>query len=939
MTALLERERELAELATAIGQVGEGQGCAIAIEAAAGLGKTRLLRAAREAGAGAELDVLFARATELERDFPFALVRQLFENPLRKLPAAEREEVLEGAGAARGALGLEAEDGDRDSFAVLHGLYWVTAALSERRPLLLAIDDAHSADAASLDFLGFLLPRLEELPVLIVLGCRPDEPDPSGGLARLLADTSIRHLRPAPLSGGATTELLAGELDRRPDETFAAACHEVSGGNPFLLQELARTLVERGVEPTADRIEEMETLAPERVSRTVLTRLERLPAEARAVARALAVLGDGSELPFVAELAGIDPEQAARTGDDLRAAGVLDSGPSLRFVHPLVRNAVYAEIPSGERTQAHGRAAVLLRDHGASSELIATQLMASEPGQDPGTVETLLEIGNRALAAGAPRSAVAYLTRALREPPADELRPAVLEPLMIAAFRATDQAAFADIEADVFAEMDRDPSLRPRWAVALTMAMAMSGRFEELASTLGKAVEVAVAEDDVERVFRLEAQLKTIALLGVPAPEVDLERYAGKIDPGSIAGRLAATMEARAAMVEGTAADAADAARRALGDDAIIFAEESEVAGPVLAVMILAVAGDVGAAGRAAGKAMAMARESGDTAALIRALYISAFVAWADGDLLCAEPDMRQAMDLARMAGIVPLVMMFAPALMEILIERDELAAAEALLASTGMTAGPVPMNVLFNMLLMTRGHLRLEQGEFEQAAEDFSLYSQRMEEMRMASGIVVSAPYRARAMVAVGEGERARELMARMLRIAEAWGEPTTISHVLRGVAIAGARDEAVETFELAVTTMEGSQRRLQRAHALVDLGEALRRDGRRAEARPRLREGYELARRLGAVRVAKRAHAELEASGEKVRRYAPIGVESLTPSERRVADLAVSGMTNRQIAQTLFVTVKTVESHLSAAYDKLDVGSRRELPAVLAAADPESG
>jgi DNA-binding NarL/FixJ family response regulator len=96
-------------------------------------------------------------------------------------------------------------------------------------------------------------------------------------------------------------------------------------------------------------------------------------------------------------------------------------------------------------------------------------------------------------------------------------------------------------------------------------------------------------------------------------------------------------------------------------------------------------------------------------------------------------------------------------------------------------------------------------------------------------------------------------------------------------------------------------------------------------------LRKAFDVARHGGAIRVAQRAHGELQATGEKIRPYAPIGVESLTPSERRVADLAASGMTNRQIAQSLFVTVKTVEAHLSAAYDKLDISSRRQLPDAL--------
>lgn len=129
----------------------------------------------------------------------------------------------------------------------------------------------------------------------------------------------------------------------------------------------------------------------------------------------------------------------------------------------------------------------------------------------------------------------------------------------------------------------------------------------------------------------------------------------------------------------------------------------------------------------------------------------------------------------------------------------------------------------------------------------------------------------------------------------------------------------------------LEDSPLHLVRAHVLLDLGGALRRAGSRTEAREPLRQALEFARRGGMARTARLARDELQATGETVRRYAPIGVESLTPSERRVAEMAASGMSNRQIAQSLFVTVKTVEAHLSAAYDKLDISSRRQLPGAL--------
>ena len=135
------------------------------------------------------------------------------------------------------------------------------------------------------------------------------------------------------------------------------------------------------------------------------------------------------------------------------------------------------------------------------------------------------------------------------------------------------------------------------------------------------------------------------------------------------------------------------------------------------------------------------------------------------------------------------------------------------------------------------------------------------------------------------------------------------------------------------AVATLEGSEARLDHAHALVDLGAALRRAGKRTEARERLAEGLELADRCGATALVDMAEAELRAAGARPRRRALSGVASLTPSELRVAEMAAEGMMNKEIAQALFVTLRTVEMHLSNAYGKLEISSRDQLPEVLGA------
>ena len=929
---LLERENELAELEAAVGEAVAGRGRLVAIEARAGLGKTRLLGVAGEAGEEAGLKVFAARATELERDFPFALVRQLFESELRALPAVERDVLFEGASAARSALGLQTEgEGQYDDFAVLHGLYWLTAALSERGPLLLAIDDAHWSDPASLDYLGFLLPRLEELSVLVVVTSRSDEPNSPKGLDRVVTDALARRITLRPLSREAATELLTTEIGRRPDSQFATTCHEVSGGNPFLLCELAHTLVAREIEPCAEQAALVRDMAPEQVARTVLMRVARLGAEAASVARALAVLGDDSDYRLVAELAGLAPDATVRGADALRAGAILDPGAALRFIHPLVRNAVYVDVPAGERGSAHARAAALLRDRDASPEQIATQLVASDARGERETVEALVEVGRRALAAGAPRSAIAYLTRAWSEPPPADLRAAVLGPLIGAGTRAAAYSMLAAIEGDVIAELEKNPSLHGSWAGQLTLWMALTGRVEEAPQMLEQAIKIAMAENDIERAFQLEAQLSTLALLTPTAPRVRLERYSGQFEQESRCGRLAAAIETFSAFTNGTATEAVTAAKRALDDDGIFFAEGT----PLLAMSVLLAlvgADELDTAEHSAKRALAIARERGATQEVMSAWVMNTIVAWARGDLPAAEADARQAVDLARLAGILPSMLMSQGPLIHILIERDELVAAEAELRATGMATGPMPRNAMLSPLQTARGHLRLEQGRFEQAAEDLVAQASQLESTGISVGLsAMSSPHTTRALIAIGARDQAQEMTEGMWADATRWGAPGVTASALRARALVTAGSAGVQLLREAAVVLEGSPRRLERAYTLSELGAALRRDGHGIDAREPLREALELARRCGAVRLAKHTYQELQATGETVRRHTPIGVESLTPSERRVTEMAASGMTNRQIAQSLFVTVKTVEAHLSASYDKLGIRSRQHLATAL--------
>ena len=366
---LLERDVALARIDRLLGAAVAGAGSLLLLEGPAGIGKTRLVVAAGQHGRELGLTTLSTRCSELERDFAYGLVRQLFEAPLAAASPPERAELLGGAaghaaplfGVAAAQEGLAGALLD-PSFAILHGLYWLCANLGRRSPLLLCVDDAHWADQASLRFLHYLGRRLEELPVAVVAAARPAQPaDGSPLLAALAADPPAGILVLAPLSEHAVAELVQLGLGTDVEPAFAAACHQVTGGVPFLVQELIRAIGEAGIEPTAPASPRVAALAPRAVVHSVVQRLGRLSAAARELAPAAAVLGE-ADLRLAAGLAGLDPGAATTAADELAVAGIMEDGRPLRFVHPIVRAAVEADLPPGGRAGLHAAAARRLAD-------------------------------------------------------------------------------------------------------------------------------------------------------------------------------------------------------------------------------------------------------------------------------------------------------------------------------------------------------------------------------------------------------------------------------------------------------------------------------------------------------------------------------------------------------------------------------------------------
>ncbi len=507
---MLERDEELAALSAAVAAAAAGHGALVLVEGPAGIGKTTLLRAACQG----DLRILTARGLALEQGFPYGIVRQLLD------PVRREEELLDGAAglAVRVFDWTEAGPVEDDvRYATMHGLYWLVANLAARQPLVLAVDDAHWADAPSLRWLAHLAARIEALPVALLLAVRegPDEPPLLDELR-----AAATRLRPGPLGPDATAALVRRKV--QADAELCRECHASTGGNPFLVQALATALRDgdQKVEPIAQAV------------------LRRIGAEeARRLARALAVLGGPAPLRQAAALAGLDLPAAARLADRLRAADVLAPGAVLEFAHPILRTAVYESIPPGERALAHAEAAALLERDGADAERLALHLLHSEPGGDPRVAARLRAAAAAASGRGAPGAATDYLRRALDEPPDPGDRPAILLELGVALARERSPAAVPALRESVRLE-------GPEAALPAARMLGIWGYHADAAAICRDALSGPVPYDLADS---LEAELFQSSLIDTATAGQALARAGSRLSGPSGAWRASDALVAAVA--------------------------------------------------------------------------------------------------------------------------------------------------------------------------------------------------------------------------------------------------------------------------------------------------------------------------------------------------------------------------------------------------------
>jgi DNA-binding CsgD family transcriptional regulator len=928
---LLERDSELAFVERLIGDAMNGSGRLVLIEGSAGMGKTAMLAAAREQAGAAGMHVLSARGGELEGELAFGVVRQLFEGVVARAQEEERTELLSGAARLAAPALLLESSASGDPSAALHGLYWLCANLADRVPLVLVVDDAHWADANSLRWLSYLGRRIEALPVLVLLALRSREPEQEPPILEVLVgEPNVELLALRPLTEAATVELMERRLGHA-DPAFCRACHEATGGNPFYLGELLAMIRDERLEPTEENAEQVPKLAPATVARAILLRLGRLGKDAVALARAVAVLGPDAELRHVAVLAELDIERAQLSADELTAAELVRGPAPLAFTHPIVAASVASDLEAGVRSIAHKRAARQLDAYGAAPDRVALHLVTAAPDDDPWVVERLVAAAAWSLKRSAPDAAVRFLRRALAEVPSDERRSDVLFELgRVERLVGSDKALGHLSEA---VEATDDLHRRAERTIELASALQLAGRPVEAVAVCDHVL-AALAGGDRELKLRLEAA-RCRAAIQDPATADSVEGFGDRLG-ASLGGKTPAEREVRvelahrALAVGGTVTEFGETMAPVLADGRLVSDHGGDASVVFVAINALTYADRLDEADELIAQALADVRRRGSLTGYV---HISTFRAQARlrrGLVPEAEAEARGALEAAGLSGGYVVPGTFA-LLVEALIERDDLDAAEAELRRSGLPEVP-PIVFPFTMLLHSRALLRLRQGLAGEALTDARLCGEHHEALRIRNPALI--PWRSTAALAhaaLGEREVARRLAAVELERARAIGAPRATGVALRVAGTIEPARRRLPLLEEAVVFLSESAARLEFARALVGLGRALRQIGERARARERLREGLDIAHYCGAAALVRRAREELAVAGARPRRDALRGRDALTASELRVARMAASGMTNREIAQALFVTTKTVETHLSHAFDKLDVRSRGDLGVAL--------
>ena len=954
---LVGRERELAALDAALAAPPAEAPGSIEISGEPGIGKTRLLAELCARADERDFLVLAGRAAEFEADVPFAVFLSALDDYLATVQhkrlgtlgddrLGELAKVFPSLAAATEYRppGLEAE-----RYRLHYAVRALLTMLAGRSRLLLVIDDAQWADPAAIELLSFLLRHPPEGGVQIAVALRPRQAPPA--LAAALLDV-VQHGEGERLEPAILTEEQARTVigDRAPPHARSRLVRD-SGGNPFYLDQLLRAGDARpaaGTERSAEGV-------PEAVTATLRSELDALSEATATLLRAGAVAGDPFDLDLAGAIAEVEEDEALTTMDELLAADLVrptEVPRRFRFRHPIVRAGVYDSATPGWRVAAHARAADALAERGAAVSRRAHHLeRAGRPGDDA-AVEVLSAAGYDSLGR-APDSAARWFAAAVRLLPDDAPAERKL-PLLVPLAQARGSVGQLEESHDALMELLRvlppeQHDLRARVSAFVARILHPLARHGEARALIEGALGELPEQSSREGV------LLRVELAGDHFFLTDFEAMAA---------------EANRALV----------LARELGDPLLVAVAASTVG------MALQNLGDAEGAGAACDEA-ASSIDPLDDDACAQLLETFWWLGWCEQAIERYERSsahLQRGIDLARATGqgyafVTSLISLSVP-LGWLSRTAEAQAAAEeaheaALLSHNDQfvcwaqqvlcwlacrsgdtaravrhgeaalaTANEMVENVFSGLASVHLGASRLEAGDAEGALPDL-LRPGTPEAPMLEHGVRCWwEELVARAYIALDRVDEAEEWVERAEESARAMPLPTKRATAKRArAAMLLARGDAASA---AVTALEGATFAAEAGDSIASArtrllaGRALAAAGETAQAVTELEAARGALDSLGAARFADEAARELRALGKRVPRRGKragggTGVGSLSGREREVAELVATGATNREIAAELFLSEKTVESHLSRVFQKLGVSSRAAVAGEVARSD----
>lgn len=897
-------------------------GVSLLVEGDMGTGKSYMLRTALRIARGKDFEVISARARQSERALPGGVLHQV------------RDQVL----SVRGGPGIGPSGPAETAAVTTHRL---VSALADGTPLLVCVDDLQWTDGDSLHWLGHLMARLEGLPIVLLCTLGRDYAHPRDGEQRTPGTATLTDVVPGfhqrlllqGLNDDCVGYLLARYFGEPVSTDLARACRAATGGNPLLVQSLQRELQRSGTSLAELPAERVADIGSVEVADTLVSRVEPwFPGAGRAL-EAVAVMSPVSHCAVVARLVGVTSEQAADMLYTFVRCGILvKTAAGVGFGQPMVRASFLTAMPPSERARLHAETARVLHEEAAPCGDIIGHLIVAAPIGESWASQLLVGAADAALAEGDVKKARTCLERAL-----DECGPAeqavLLRRLGHVVLIDDPDAAIVSLRSSLRILQGAGEE-RVLVLLHLLQAIVLTGDMAE-ASRVAEAALTELEHDDAA----VESRRAVAAVAGVLA--LMREGGAGPValemstDPSRVpwVRRLEAAWLALSAQWRGSGR--VEAVRWArLGLDQTSAQVHAHVLPRLWLVLALFYAGEQAEAVEKCRAIVDQATAAGSRTMAALARSVLAECAFRTGRIKEAAAEAREALEYGR--GRVWLGSAQARCwLGGILLESGEIDRAQELLADDGALSSTP--DVLRPQLLFHRGRLQIEVGWTAAGLADLEECGRQLSQRGCLNPAVF--PWRSEAALAhaqLGDPAAADRLAREELDLAREWGAPTAIGVALRALGLLARGDQRTAYLGEAVGVLREAGAPLEEARAMRDLGREFLRTGKARQARAELRTALGLAQKCGADGLVDTLGRDLVEAGARPRRGTEIGLASLTPAEHRTALLAARGLTNREIANRLYVTRRTVEMHLSRVYRKLSISDRRDLSVVTSDESP---